>query len=83
MEWTRRAFIKCSKMALFSVSLGSAPLFLRQAVHAAKNPIRQRIRRGVMDNFEFGELVYDNPLSSASDIEGFRAGGRCRSDLSE
>ena len=75
MEWTRRAFIKCSKMALFSVSLGSAPLFLRQAVHAAKNPIRQRIRRGVMDNFEFGELIYDNPLSSTSDIEGFRLEG--------
>ena len=75
MKWTRRAFIKCSKMALFSVSFGSAPLFLRQAVQAAKNPIRQRVRRGVMDNFEFGELIYDNPLSSASDIEWFRLEG--------
>ena len=75
MEWTRRAFIKCSKMALFSVSFGGAPLFLRQAVHAAKNPICQRIRRGVMDDFEFGELLYDNPLSSASDIEGFQLEG--------
>ena len=28
-----------------------------------------------MDNFEFGELLYDNPLSSASDIEGFRLEG--------
>ncbi len=75
MEWTRRAFIKCSKMALFSVSFVSAPLFLKQAVHAAKNPIRQRVRSGVMDNFEFGELLYDNPLASASDIEGFRLEG--------
>ena len=75
MEWTRRSFIKCSKLALFSVSFGSAPLFLRQAVQAVENPIRQRIRRGVMDNFEFGELLYDNPLSSASDIEGFRLEG--------
>ncbi len=75
MEWTRRAFIKCSNMALFSVSFGSAPLFLRQTVHAAKNPIRQRVRSGVMDNFEFGELLYDNPLSSSSDIEGFRMEG--------
>ena len=28
-----------------------------------------------MDNFEFGELIYDNPLSSTSDIEGFRMEG--------
>ena len=28
-----------------------------------------------MDNFEFGELIYDNPLSSALDIEGFRMEG--------
>ena len=54
--WTRRAFLKSSGLALFSVSLGSTPLFLNRTANAATNAdsLRRKVlvtifQRGAMD----------------------------------
>ena len=54
--WTRRAFLKSSGLALFSVSLGGTPLFLNRTANAATNAdsLRRKVlvtifQRGAMD----------------------------------
>ena len=54
--WTRRAFLKSSSLALFSVSLGGTPLFLSRTANAATNAdsLRRKVlvtifQRGAMD----------------------------------
>ena len=53
--WTRRALLKTGGIGLFSVSIGGIPLFLNQAVKAAKGVSQNRktlitiFQRGGMD----------------------------------
>lgn len=54
--WTRRAFLKSSGLALFSVSIGGTPLFLSRAANAAASADSYRrkvlvtiFQRGAMD----------------------------------
>ena len=58
MKWTRRAFIKCSKMALFSVSFVSAPLLLIKCGAEVVFYIRDlKIFHWVDDDQTYGPLL--------------------------
>ena len=56
MEWTRRAFMKGSGLALFSASFGGTPLFLSRAADAANNPLAHSRRKVLVTIFQRGAM---------------------------
>ena len=56
MEWTRRAFMKGSGLALFSTSFGGTPLFLSRAADAADNPLAHSRRKVLVTIFQRGAM---------------------------
>lgn len=56
MEWTRRAFMKGSGLALFSASFGGTPLFLSRAADAANNPLAHSKRKILVTIFQRGAM---------------------------
>jgi uncharacterized protein (DUF1501 family) len=56
MEWTRRAFMKGSGLALFSASFGGTPLFLSRAADAANNPLAYSRRKTLVTIFQRGAM---------------------------
>ena len=56
MEWTRRAFMKGSGLALFSASFGGTPLFLSRAADATHNPLAHGRRKTLVTIFQRGAM---------------------------
>ena len=56
MEWTRRAFMKGSGLALFSMSFGGTPLFLSRVADAANNPLAHSRRKVLVTIFQRGAM---------------------------